>query len=54
MEMGYLVVLNLIALSVALVFAFTNWNSENTLDGLDDPTTNNPTTKKCPSCGRKT
>ena len=51
--MEYLIVLTLIALSVVLVFLRMTRNSENTLDGLDDPKTNNPTTKKCPSCGEE-
>ena len=49
--MEYLIVLSLIALSVVLVFTFTHWNSENIPEGLDDPATNNPKTKRCPSCG---
>ena len=51
--MDYLIVLNVIALSIVLVFAFTARNSGNTPDGLDDPQTKNSTMKKCPSCGEE-
>ena len=51
--MDYLIVLNLIALTFVLAFAFTDWNSANTSASLDNPTTNNPKTKKCPSCGEE-
>jgi predicted RNA-binding Zn-ribbon protein involved in translation (DUF1610 family) len=51
--MEYLIVLNLIALSVALVFAFTDWNNKNTQGGIGNPKAKNPTTKRCPSCGEE-
>ncbi len=51
--MDYLIVLNIIALSVALAFAFTDWNSGHASARIDNPATNNPKTKKCPSCGEE-
>ena len=51
--MDYLIVLNVIALSVVLVFVFTDWNNGNTQDSLDEPQTKNSTMKKCPSCGKE-